>query len=91
MVLKLIGPDLKKSLDRNALLMGIFGLIFSFLSSASLEKNTSLARLMGLEGLALLFFVFALEFSKGTLQEDKARNIFLGPYFFQASLRFCLP
>lgn len=74
MVLKLIGPDLKKSLDRNALLMGIFGLIFSFLSSASLEKNTSLARLMGLEGLALLFLVFALEFSKGTLQEDKARK-----------------
>ena len=74
MVLKLIGLDLKKILDRNALLMGFFGLIFTLLSRESLEKNTNLSRLMGLEGLALLFFVFALEFSKGTLQEDKARK-----------------
>lgn len=74
MVLKLIGLDLKKILDRNALLMGFFGLIFTFLSRAALEKNTSLSRLMGLEGLALLFLVFALEFSKGTLQEDKAKK-----------------
>lgn len=74
MVLKLIGLDLKKILDRNAILMGFFGLIFTFLSRASLEKNTSLSRLIGLEGLALLFLVFALEFSKGTLQEDKARK-----------------
>lgn len=74
MVLKLIGLDLKKILDRNALLMGFFGLIFTLLSRASLEKNTSLSRLIGLEGLALLFLVFALEFSKGTLQEDKARK-----------------
>lgn len=74
MVLKLIGLDLKKILDRNALLMGFFGLIFTLLSRASLEKTTSLSRLMGLEGLALLFLVFALEFSKGTLQEDKARK-----------------
>ena len=74
MVLKLIGLDLKKILDRNALLMGFFGLIFTLLSSTTLEKNTSLSRLMGLEGLALLFLIFALEFSKGTLQEDKARK-----------------
>lgn len=74
MVLKLIGLDLKKILDRNALLMGFFGLIFTILSRVSLEKNASLSRLMGLEGLALLFLVFALEFSKGTLQEDKARK-----------------
>lgn len=74
MVLKLIGLDLKKILDRNAILMGFFGLIFTLLSRTALEKTTSLSRLMGLEGLALLFLVFALEFSKGTLQEDKARK-----------------
>lgn len=74
MVLKLIGLDLKKIMDRNALLMAFFGLLFTFLSSASFEKNTSLLRLMGLEGLALLFLIFALEFSKGTIQEDKARK-----------------
>ena len=74
MVLKLIGLDLKKILDRNSILMAFFGLIFTLLSRASLEKNISLSRLMGLEGLALLFLVFALEFSKGTLQEDKARK-----------------
>lgn len=74
MVLKLIGLDLRKSLDKNALLMGFFGLVFTYLSSLALEEGTSLSRLMGTEGLALLFLIFALEFSKGTLQEDKARK-----------------
>lgn len=74
MVLKLIGLDLKKILDKNALLMGFFGLVFTYLSSLSLEKDTSLARFMGTEGLALIFLIFALEFSKGSLQEDKIRK-----------------
>lgn len=74
MVLKLIGLDLKKTMDKNALLMGFFGLFFIYLSSLSLEKDTSLSRFMGTEGLALLFLIFALEFSKGTLQEDKIRK-----------------
>ena len=74
MVLKLIGLDLKKILDKNALLMGFFGLVFTYLSSLSLEKDTSLSRFMGTEGLALIFLIFALEFSKGTLQEDKIRK-----------------
>lgn len=74
MVLKLIGLDLKKILDKNALLMGFFGLVFTYLSSLSLEKDTSLSRFMGTEGLALIFLIFALEFSKGSLQEDKIRK-----------------
>ena len=74
MVLKLIGLDLKKILDKNALLMGFFGLVFTYLSSLSLEKDTGLSRLMGTEGLALIFLIFALEFSKGSLQEDKAKK-----------------
>ena len=74
MVLKLIGLDLKKILDKNALLMGFFGLVFTYLSSLSLEKDTSLSRFMGTEGLALIFLIFAIEFSKGTLQEDKIRK-----------------
>ena len=74
MVLKLIGLDLKKILDKNALLMGFFGLVCTYLSSLSLEKDTSLSRFMGTEGLALIFLIFALEFSKGSLQEDKARK-----------------
>ena len=74
MVLKLIGLDLKKTLDKNALLMSFFGLVFTYLSSLSLEKDTGLSRLMGTEGLAILFTIFALEFSKGTLQEDKAKK-----------------
>lgn len=74
MVLKLIGLDLKRILDKNAILMGFFGLLFTYLSSLSLEKDTSLSRFMGIEGLALIFLIFALEFSKGTLQEDKARK-----------------
>lgn len=74
MVLKLIGLDLRKILDKNALLMGFFGLVFTYLSSLSLEKDTSLSRFMGIEGLALIFLIFALEFSKGTLQKDKIRK-----------------
>lgn len=74
MVLKLIGLDLKKTMDKNALLMGFFGLVFIYLSSLSLEKDTSLSRFMGTEGLAFIFLIFALEFSKGTLQEDKIRK-----------------
>ena len=74
MVLKLIGLDLKKILDKNALLMGFFGLVFTYLSSLSLEKDTSLSRFMGTEGLALIFLIFAIEFSKGSLQEDKIRK-----------------
>lgn len=74
MVLKLIGLDLKKTMDKNALLMSFFALIFTIISSLSLEKDTNLSRLMGTEGNALLFLIFALEFSKGTLQEDKIRK-----------------
>ena len=74
MVLKLIGLDLKKTMDKNALLMSFFALVFTIISSLSLEKDISLSRLMGTEGNALLFLIFALEFSKGTLQEDKIRK-----------------
>ena len=74
MVLKLIGLNLKKTMDKNALLMSFFALVFTIISSLSLEKDTNLSRLMGTEGLALLFLIFALEFSKGTLQEDKIRK-----------------
>lgn len=74
MVLKLIGLDLKKTMDKNALLMSFFALVFTIISSLSLEKDTNLSRLMGTEGNALLFLIFALEFSKGTLQEDKIRK-----------------
>lgn len=74
MVLKLIGLNLKKTMDKNALLMGFFGLVFTYLSSLSLEKDTNLSRFMGTEGLALLFLIFALEFSKETLQKDKIRK-----------------
>ena len=74
MVLKLIVLDLKKNLDKNAILMGFFGLVFTYLSSFSIEKYTSLSRLMGTEGLAILFTIFALEFSKVTIQEDKVRK-----------------
>lgn len=74
MVLKLIGLDLKKILDKNALLMAFFGLLFTFISSTSLKGDSSLSRLMGLEGLAFLFLIFGLEFSKASLQEDKAKK-----------------
>ena len=74
MVIKLIGLDLKKTLDKNALLMAFFGLVFTYLSSFSLEEGLSISRLMGIEGLAFLFLIFALEFSKASLQEDKAKK-----------------
>ncbi|MDK7354313.1 hypothetical protein QP518_00955 [Peptoniphilus harei] len=55
MVLKLIGLDLKKNLDKNALLMGFFGLVFTYLSSFSLEKEGSLSRPMSLDRLPSCF------------------------------------
>ena len=48
--------------------------LFTYLSSFSLEEGSSLSSLMGLEGLAFLFLIFALEFSKASLQEDKAKK-----------------
>ncbi len=54
--------------------MAFFGLLFTFISSTSLKGDSSLSRLMGLEGLAFLFLIFGLEFSKASLQEDKAKK-----------------
>lgn len=74
MVLKLIVIDLKKILDKNAVLMAFFGLVFTFLSNFSIDSMKEVSKIMRVEGISLLFLIFALEFSKGTLQEDKARK-----------------
>ena len=74
MVLKLIAIDLKKILDKNAVLMAFFGLVFTFLSNFSIDSMKEVSKIMRVEGISLLFLIFALEFSKGTLQEDKARK-----------------
>ena len=74
MVLKLIAIDLKKILDKNAVLMAFFGLVFTFLSNFSADSMKEVSKIMRVEGISLLFLIFSLEFSKGTLQEDKARK-----------------
>ena len=74
MVLKLINIDFKKILDKNAVLMAFFALCFSLLSNFSIDSMKEVSKIMRLEGISFLFLIFSLEFSKGTLQEDKARK-----------------
>ncbi|MEQ3346498.1 hypothetical protein [Peptoniphilus senegalensis] len=74
MVLKLINIDLKKILDKNAVLMAFFALVFSLLSNFSINSMKEVSKIMRVEGISLLFLIFSLEFSKETLQEDKARK-----------------
>lgn len=74
MVLKLINIDFKKILDKNAVLMAFFALVFSLLSNFSINSMKEVSKIMRVEGISLLFLIFSLEFSKETLQEDKARK-----------------
>lgn len=54
--------------------MAFFGLVFTFLSNFSIDSMKEVSKIMRVEGISLLFLIFSLEFSKGTLQEDKARK-----------------
>lgn len=74
MVLNLVREDLKKLLDKNAILMAFMALIFTFISSfvgGNEENSKALFELMKIEGILILFLMFLTELAKSTLVNDK--------------------
>lgn len=73
MVVALVKKDLKKLLDKNALLMAIMVLVFTLLSYF-LEETQATSAWMDLgkvEGLLLVYLIIFIELAKTTLVEDK--------------------
>lgn len=75
MVMKLVINDLKKLLDKNALLMSLMALICSFMAlffvdGGSQEINNVIDTIK-IDGILILFVMFGIELSKNTLVDDK--------------------
>lgn len=73
MVVALVKKDLKKLLDKNALLMAIMVLVFTLLSYF-LEETQAASAWMDLgkvEGFLLVYLIIFIELTKTTLVEDK--------------------
>ena len=75
MVMKLVINDLKKLLDKNALLMSLMALICSFMAlffadGGSQEINNVIDTIK-IDGILILFVMFGVELSKNTLVSDK--------------------
>lgn len=73
MVVALVKKDLKKLLDKNALLMAIMVLVFTLLSYFLEETQAASAwiDLGKLEGFLLIYLIIFIELAKTTLVEDK--------------------
>lgn len=75
MVMKLVINDLKKLLDKNALLMSLMALICSFMAlffadGGSQEINKVIDTIK-IDGILILFVMFGVELAKNTLVSDK--------------------
>lgn len=75
MVMKLVINDLKKLLDKNALLMSLMALICSFMAlffadGGSQEINKVIDTIK-IDGILILFLMFGVELAKNTLVDDK--------------------
>lgn len=75
MVMKLVINDLKKLLDKNALLMSLMALICSFMAlffadEGSQEINKVIDTIK-IDGILILFVMFGVELAKNTLVSDK--------------------
>ncbi len=75
MVMKLVIIDLRKLLDKNALLMSLMALICSFMAlffadGGSQEINKVL-NIVKIDGILILFVMFGVELAKNTLVSDK--------------------
>ncbi len=75
MVMKLVINDLKKLLDKNALLMSLMALICSFMAlffadGGSGEINKVIDTIK-IDGILILFVMFGVELAKNTLVSDK--------------------
>lgn len=73
MVVALVKKDLKKLLDKNALVMAIMVLVFTLLSYFLEETQAASAwiDLGKVEGLLLVYLIIFIELAKTTLVEDK--------------------
>lgn len=75
MVMKLVINDLRKLLDKNALLMSLMALICSFMAlffadGGSQEINKVIDTIK-IDGILILFVMFGVELAKNTLVSDK--------------------
>lgn len=74
MVLDLIRYDIKKLLDKNALLMALMAFIFTLipvLVRESAINNDIIMQILKSDGLVMLFIIFAIELAKSTIVNDK--------------------
>lgn len=72
MVMKLVINDLKKLLDKNALLMSLMALICSFMALYFNDGGSQgVIDIIKIDGILILFLMFGVELSKNTLVDDK--------------------
>lgn len=75
MVMKLVINDLKKLLDKNALLMSLMALICSFMAlffvDGESQEINKVIDTIKIDGILILFVMFGVELSKNTLVSDK--------------------
>ena len=74
MVIDLTKEDLKRILDKNAIFMSILAVIFNYTAiffGAGSETNNGFGSIFRVEGIVIIFLIYALEFAKVTLTMDK--------------------
>lgn len=75
MVMKLVINDLRKLLDKNALLMSLMALIFSFMAlffaDGGSQEINKVMNIVKIDGILILFVMFGVELAKNTLVSDK--------------------
>lgn len=73
--MKLVTCDLKKLLDKNALLMSLMALICSFMAlffgDGGIQEINKVMNIVKIDGILILFLMFGVELSKNTLVLDK--------------------
>ena len=70
--MKLVINDLKKLLDKNALLMSLMALICSFMALYFNDGGSQgVIDIIKIDGILILFVMFGVELSKNTLVDDK--------------------
>lgn len=73
--MKLVINDLKKLLDKNALLMSLMALICSFMAlffcDGGSQEINKVMNIVKIDGILILFVMFGVELSKNTLVSDK--------------------
>lgn len=73
--MKLVINDLRKLLDKNALLMSLMALIFSFMAlffaDGGSQEINKVMNIVKIDGILILFVMFGVELAKNTLVSDK--------------------